>query len=240
MSTSFALHGAGLGLRRSLLPELLNMDVGAVDFLECAPDNWIGVGGAYGESLARLAERFPLSCHGLSLSLGGPEPLDHEFLRRIRAFLDQHDVPLFSEHLSYCSDDGHLYDLIPMPFTDEERSLLAPYVTSLDAPIFALKGLPEEVVAVLFAYYSRSREDLRANLLRLLREGDLDLAGRAVADPLNEGELETARRKAREFHEKWVVGYGHASVAEHAVAHVAIEDVSIVASKVIEDARSYQ
>lgn len=119
MSTSFALHGAGLGLRRSLLPELLNMDVGAVDFLECAPDNWIGVGGAFGESLARLAERFPLSCHGLSLSLGGPEPLDHEFLRRIRAFLDQHDVPLFSEHLSYCSDDGHLYDLIPMPFTDE-------------------------------------------------------------------------------------------------------------------------
>ncbi|MFT8231138.1 DUF692 domain-containing protein [Pseudomonas guariconensis] len=119
MSTSFALHGAGLGLRRSLLPELLNIDVGAVDFLECAPDNWIGVGGAYGESLARLAERFPLSCHGLSLSLGGPEPLDHEFLRRIRAFLDQHDVPLFSEHLSYCSDDGHLYDLIPMPFTDE-------------------------------------------------------------------------------------------------------------------------
>ncbi|MEW9901769.1 HvfB family MNIO-type RiPP peptide maturase [Pseudomonas putida] len=119
MSTSFALHGAGLGLRRSLLPELLNMDVGAVDFLECAPDNWIGVGGAYGESLARLAERFPLSCHGLSLSLGGPEPLDHEFLRRIRAFFDRHDVPLFSEHLSYCSDDGHLYDLIPMPFTDE-------------------------------------------------------------------------------------------------------------------------
>jgi thymidylate synthase ThyX len=103
-----------------------------------------------------------------------------------------------------------------MPFSDEERSLLAPYVTSLDAPIFALKGLPEEVVAVLFAYYSRSREDLRANLLRLLRERDLDLAGRAVADPLNEGELETARRKAREFHEKWVVGYGHASVIEDA------------------------
>lgn len=119
MSTSFALHGAGLGLRRSLLPELLSMDTDAVDFLECAPDNWIGVGGAYGESLARLAERFPLSCHGLSLSLGGPEPLDHVFLRRIRAFLDRYDVPLFSEHLSYCSDDGHLYDLMPMPFTIE-------------------------------------------------------------------------------------------------------------------------
>jgi len=119
MSTSFTLQGAGLGLRRSMLPELLSMDAGAVDFLECAPDNWISVGGAYGESLARLAERYPLACHGLSLSLGGPEPLDHDFLRRIRNFLDRHDVPLFSEHLSYCSDDGHLYDLIPMPFTDE-------------------------------------------------------------------------------------------------------------------------
>lgn len=119
MSALLTLQGAGLGLRRSLLPELLNMDTGAVDFLECAPDNWIGVGGSYGENLARLAERFPLSCHGLSLSLGGPEPLDHAFLKRIRGFLDRHAVPLFSEHLSYCSDDGHLYDLIPMPFTDE-------------------------------------------------------------------------------------------------------------------------
>ncbi len=74
MTTS--LNGAGLGLRRALLPDLLTMDDRAVDFLEVAPDNWIGVGGTYGEGLARLAERFPLSCHGLSLSLGGPEPLD--------------------------------------------------------------------------------------------------------------------------------------------------------------------
>ncbi|MFJ4064283.1 DUF692 domain-containing protein [Pseudomonas sp. NPDC089996] len=119
MNTSFALQGAGLGLRRGLLPELLNMDAGAVDFLECAPDNWIGVGGAFGEGLAQLAERYPLACHGLSLSLGGPAPLDQGFLRQIRDFLDRHQVPLFSEHLSYCADDGHLYDLIPMPFTDE-------------------------------------------------------------------------------------------------------------------------
>jgi uncharacterized protein (UPF0276 family) len=90
-----------------------------VDFLECAPENWIGVGGAYGQSLARLAERFPLSCHGLSLSLGGPAPLDVELLRLIRQFVEQHQVALYSEHLSYCSDDGQLYDLLPLPFTDE-------------------------------------------------------------------------------------------------------------------------
>jgi thymidylate synthase ThyX len=121
--------------------------------------------------------------------------------------------------------------------TAEERALLAPYVTSLDSPVFALKNLPEEVVAVLFAYYSRSRESLRTNLLRLIQDRDLDLAGPAAADASDEEELAQARKKAKEFHEKWVVGYGHASVAEHAVAHIAIEDVSIVASKVIEDAR---
>jgi thymidylate synthase ThyX len=120
-------------------------------------------------------------------------------------------------------------------FSQEERAVLAPYVTSVDQPIYALKNLPEEVVAVLFAYYSRSRESLRRNLLKLIQEGDIDLAGRAAAR--EEAELRAAREKARQFHEKWVVGYGHASVAEHAVVHLAVEDVSIIATKLIEDTR---
>ena len=119
MSTQTTLQGAGLGLRRGLLPELLSMENQAVDFLECAPENWIDVGGAYGQQLMSLAERFPLSCHGLSLSLGGPAPLDMQLLQRTRTFLDHYQVSLFSEHLSYCSDEGHLYDLLPLPFTDE-------------------------------------------------------------------------------------------------------------------------
>ena len=112
-------NSAGLGLRRALLDPLLAAGPGAFDFLECAPDNWIGVGGKAGDALETLAARHPLTCHGLSLSLGGPEPLDLDFLRRTRAFLDRHQVPLYSEHLSYCSDDGHLYDLMPIPFTEE-------------------------------------------------------------------------------------------------------------------------
>jgi uncharacterized protein (UPF0276 family) len=110
---------AGLGLRRALLDALAQAPAGGFDFLECAPDNWIGVGGRQGEALQELAARYPLTCHGLSLSLGGPEPLDRTFLARMRRFLDQHRVSLYSEHLSYCSDDGHLYDLMPIPFTDE-------------------------------------------------------------------------------------------------------------------------
>ena len=110
---------AGLGLRRGLLPALQAASPGDFDFLECAPENWIGVGGRLGAAFESLAERHPVACHGLSLSLGGPEPLDDLFLARVRRFLDRFRVPLYSEHLSWCSDDGHLYDLLPIPFTEE-------------------------------------------------------------------------------------------------------------------------
>jgi thymidylate synthase ThyX len=122
-------------------------------------------------------------------------------------------------------------------FTADEIAVLRPYVTNVDRPIFALHNLPEEVVAVLFAYYSRSRESLRRNILTLIQDKDLDLEEQLGRGDRREIDLGRAKQKAEEFHEKWVVGYGHASVAEHAVAHLAIEDVSIVASKVLEDAR---
>ena len=116
--TALPAASAGLGLRRDLLAELATAPAGAFDFLECAPDNWIGIGGPLGETLATLAACHPLTCHGLSLSLGGPEPLDREFLARTRTFLDRHRVRHYSEHLSYCTDEGHLYDLLPLPFTE--------------------------------------------------------------------------------------------------------------------------
>jgi hypothetical protein len=113
-----ALQGVGLGLRRSMLGELAGRDDRLdVDFLEVAPENWIGVGGAYGRRLRELTARYPFASHGLSLSIGGPAPLDREFLARLREFLDAHRFALYSEHLSYCSDEGHLYDLMPIPFT---------------------------------------------------------------------------------------------------------------------------
>lgn len=119
MNATLPDKSAGLGLRRALLEPLGQAAPGSFDFLECAPDNWIGVGGKLGAALEALASRHPLTCHGLSLSLGGPDPLDQEFLRRTREFLDRHDVGLYSEHLSYCTDGGHLYDLMPIPFTEE-------------------------------------------------------------------------------------------------------------------------
>lgn len=91
----------------------------SVDFLEVAPENWINVGGRYGTRFRQYAEQFPLVCHGLSLSIGSPDPLDLDLLHQIRKFLDDFNVRCYSDHLSACSENGHLYNLMPIPFTED-------------------------------------------------------------------------------------------------------------------------
>jgi len=95
------------------------MDQGEVDFMEAAPENWIGVGGRFGKQFRALAERFPLVLHGLSLDIGGPDPLDTDLVRAVGDLMRECRVPVYSEHLTYCAAEGHLYDLLPMPFTEE-------------------------------------------------------------------------------------------------------------------------
>ncbi|MCX4188454.1 DUF692 domain-containing protein [Methylophaga sp. OBS4] len=118
-SASCPVSGAGLGLRRSFIDELAAMEQTDIDFLEVAPENWMEMGGAFGRKFTAMAERYPMLCHGLSLSIGSPAPLDEHFLQRLKKFFDKHQIRCYSEHLSYCSDDGHLYDLMPIPFTEE-------------------------------------------------------------------------------------------------------------------------
>ena len=122
---SLGLHGAGLGFRRELLDALKVQVPKAIDFFEIAPENWIDFGGATAHDLRAFTERFPFVCHGLSLSLGGPSPLDEMLLTRIKSFMKLHSIQLYTEHLSYCSDDGHLYDLLPIPFTEDAVKYVA-------------------------------------------------------------------------------------------------------------------
>ena len=119
IASRYPVSGAGLGLRRPLLDKLLAEPPERINFMEAAPENWIGVGGALGKKFRRFTDRYPFVCHGLSLSLGSPAPLDEGFLGQLKGFLDDHGIRFYTEHLSYCSDDGHLYDLMPIPFTDE-------------------------------------------------------------------------------------------------------------------------
>jgi uncharacterized protein (UPF0276 family) len=154
--TSLGVTGAGLGLRRGMLPQLRTLETGAVDFMEIAPENWIGVGGRFGRAFAELAERFPLICHGLSLSIGSPSPLDEDFVRSVRTFLEQHRIPFYSEHLSYCSDDiGHLYDLMPIPFTEEAVRYVA-------ARIRRVQDILERPIAIEHvSYYAAPGQRMR-------------------------------------------------------------------------------
>lgn len=112
-------EGAGLGVRRGLLKSLLDMGPAQLDFMEVTPDNWIGTAGVATQQLRELTERHTFLAHGLSLSLGGTDALDVEFIARLKSFLAEHNIAAYSEHLSYCSADGHLYDLMPIPFTPE-------------------------------------------------------------------------------------------------------------------------
>ena len=119
------LSGAGLGFRRDLIPALKSGVPQAVDFFELAPENWIDMGGRHDRDLRQFTERHTFVCHGLSLSLGGMTPLDEVLLRKIKAFMAEHRMPLYTEHLSYCSDHGHLYDLMPIPATWEAVKYVA-------------------------------------------------------------------------------------------------------------------
>jgi uncharacterized protein (UPF0276 family) len=119
------IGNTGLGLRRVLLDPLLNQIPDVIDFFEVAPENWIGVGGRLGHKFRQVVEQRPLLCHGLSLSLGGPDPLDELLLKRVKRFLDEFEVVAYSEHLSSNCIDGQLYELVPIPFTDEAVRFVA-------------------------------------------------------------------------------------------------------------------
>ena len=110
----------GLGLRRDIAEEILDNRILTPDFLEFAPENWMGMGGAWLKVMERALEAYPITCHGLSLSLGSPEELDWEFIGELKEFLDTYQVGIYSEHLSYTkSKNAHLYDLLPIPFRQD-------------------------------------------------------------------------------------------------------------------------
>ena len=167
----YPVSGAGLGLRRPIADKLMADPPTDVDFMEVAPENWIGVGGPLGRKFRWFTDRYPFVCHGLSLSLGGPAPLDETLLRKLRRFLDEHDVRCYTEHLSYCSDDGHLYDLMPIPFTEEAVHYVSARVRQVQ------DTLGQSIALENASYYAQPRADMtEAQFVRaVLEESGSDL-----------------------------------------------------------------
>lgn len=166
------LFGAGLGLKRELMSQLQAEPPSAIDFFEVAPENWVGVGGARAKQFAWFAERYPIVAHGLSLSLGGPDALDELLLQRIKGFLEHYQIPLYTEHLAYCSAQGRLYDLLPIPRTEAA-------VRHVAARIRRTQDILERRIAIENAsYYVASSLDemSEAAFIRaVLDEADCDL-----------------------------------------------------------------
>ncbi|MCH2223156.1 MAG: DUF692 domain-containing protein [Crocinitomicaceae bacterium] len=115
----------GYTLRRDIADPLLAGHF-APDFLELAPENWIGLGGIWKRKLDQLNEQFRFTAHGLSLSIGSPEPVNIEGLKVIKQFLDDYNIDIYSEHLAFSSiDNAHMYESMPIPFTIESLNHIA-------------------------------------------------------------------------------------------------------------------
>ncbi len=167
----YPVHGAGLGLRRPIADQLMADPPADVDFMEVAPENWIHVGGALAKKLRFFTERYPFVIHGLSLSIGAPSPLNEQLVRDIKEFMAEHDIRLYSEHLSACGDDGQLYDLMPIPFTEEAVRYVAKRVQRVQ-DILGQRMALENVSFYAPIDTSMSEQEF---LLAVLEEADCDL-----------------------------------------------------------------
>lgn len=110
----------GIGFRKDFSEEFLTGNQLKPDFIEVAPENWMGIGGYWKKVFKEVTQKYPLFTHGLSLSVGSPDELDYDFLKNLKRFLDEYKPLVYSEHLSFSkSDNAHLYDLLPIPFTQD-------------------------------------------------------------------------------------------------------------------------
>lgn len=117
-------RSAGIGLRHRHVPEFLGGRP-AVAWLEVHSENYVVEGGPRLAQLERIRADFPLSCHGVGLSLGSAEGLDRDHLARLRGLYDRIHPGLVSDHLSWSIADGiYASDLLPLPLTEEALAVV--------------------------------------------------------------------------------------------------------------------
>jgi len=126
-STRAVPTGIGLGLRARFMAAVIRGEAdGGPAFLELSPENFMHRGGRHPARLETIAERFPLICHGLMMSLGSTDPFDDEYFAHLKQFLDRYDPPWHSDHVCWSGLDGSLlHDLLPVPFTTRAAQRIA-------------------------------------------------------------------------------------------------------------------
>jgi uncharacterized protein (UPF0276 family) len=146
----------GLGYRKKLHDELLAIDPYRLDFVEIAPENYIGLGGNWRRRLEEVRSRWPILTHGLALSVGGEAPLDRELIRALAEFTESIATPHHSDHLCFSSIEGtHLHDLLPMACTRTAAKRTAERIKEVQAELpvpFAIENVS--------AYVRRKEDEL--------------------------------------------------------------------------------
>ncbi len=166
----------GIGFRRELYESILSTQR-SLDWLEFIPENFIAQGGARQQALKQAEERFPLLAHGVALNIGGPDPLDGDYLRRLKVLLDRIEAPFFSDHLCYQHIAGHYFhDLLPLPFTEEAVRHVAQRVRE------ASERLERPIALENITYYAEMPASRDIEPSSLLSEGEFVSAVLAESD----------------------------------------------------------
>jgi len=156
-----AITGVGLGLRWDFIDEILAAKP-ALPFVEVSPENYMGRGGYYDEALDRARELWPIVTHGLTMSLGGVDPLREDYLVGLTAFLERVGSPWHSDHLCFSTHGGVvLHDLLPIPFKKEEVGRVADRIKRAQDAI----GRPMAIENVSFYLHPGKREMTEAEFI---------------------------------------------------------------------------
>lgn len=149
----------GLGLKPEHYAQILR-DRPDLGFFEVHAENYMGAGGPPHRYLTEITAHYPLSLHGVGLSIGGPEALNREHLARLRQLVDRYSPASFSEHLAWSShDEAYLNDLLPLPYTPETVDRVAAHVDEVQQALGRQMLLENPSTYLLFAESSVDEVD---------------------------------------------------------------------------------
>ncbi|MDH6230754.1 uncharacterized protein (UPF0276 family) [Mesorhizobium soli] len=157
---------AGVGLKAEHYREIVetNPDIG---FFEVHAENYMGAGGPPHRYLTAIRERYPLSLHGVGLSIGADRPLDRDHLRRLQGLIARYEPGLFSEHLAWSSHDaGFLNDLLPLPYTRETLDRVCEHIDAIEEMLGRQMLLENPSTYLAFAESTFSETDFIAEVVR--------------------------------------------------------------------------
>jgi uncharacterized protein (UPF0276 family) len=138
-----------------------------IGFFEVHAENYMGAGGPPHRFLSAIRERYPLSLHGVGLSIGADRPLDGEHLQRLKRLIERYRPGLFSEHLAWSSHDtGFLNDLLPLPYTAETLVRVVEHIDQVQTTLGRQMLLENPSTYLAFAESTYSEIDFIAEVVR--------------------------------------------------------------------------